>query len=133
MNQPPPDNRQLFTIVQAWIAQNYPGEQGEELLIRLRGRQRPLRLPVPLNLSAGAGGESAKPFEPSAYQLGILDALAGKCLKVEQLVAIVKDRPKLYRDPGGIKELERHGLVAHDKRRGYYRPDAMPDEMEGSE
>jgi hypothetical protein len=74
---------------------------------------------------------AAKPFEPSAYQLGILDALAGQAPRVDELVAKVKDRPKFYRDPGGIKELERQGLVRHDKRVGSFRPDSPPEDLDG--
>lgn len=124
-----PSNQELFEMVASWLRVNYPGENGETLLIVLHGRAAPIRLPLPL-LSATLATNGTPTFEPTVFQLAILDALAGKALRVDALAAAVKDRPKLYRDPGGLKELERQDLIRHSKRAGYFRPDAPPEGMD---
>src|SRR5438128_334242 len=63
-------------------------------------------------------------FIPSAFQRGILDALAGKALRTDALAAKVGSRSRLFADPGGLPELQEEGLVSYHPRVGYYRPDA---------
>jgi hypothetical protein len=129
------DTQQLFQTIRQWVNEHYPAASKVRLVMSLPDGQQ-VRLPVqggalpvatPANLAAAV---PARPFEPNAFQLGILDALAGRALRVEKLVEAVKDRPRLYRDPGGLKELERNGLVKYAKTLGYYRPDAPPEELE---
>lgn len=68
-------------------------------------------------------------FVPSAFQKGILKALAGVALRTDALCAAVKsDHPRLFRK-GGIKELQAHGLVDHHESIGYYRPDEPPPDL----
>jgi hypothetical protein len=75
--------------------------------------------------------EQSVPWVPTAFQAAILDALEGRALRADALGAEVGDRSRLYRHPGGIRELRDRGLVMHHPRRGYYRPDAPPEEMRG--
>ncbi len=124
-------SRELFANVARWVADNYPGEVAEAISIHLRGRDRPITLPLSLALAAGAeASRTLPPFEPSTFQMGILNALSSKGLKLDELVKVVKGRPKSYREPGGIKELQRHGSVEHDKWRSSARPDRPPEEIE---
>jgi len=74
------------------------------------------------------GSESSIPFVATPFQRGILDALAHKALRTDDLAGEVGDRRRLFKN-GGIKELMEQGLVAHHKRLGYYRPDAPPPEL----
>ena len=61
----------------------------------------------------------------SAFQQGILDALDGKALRTDALAVRVGSRSRLFAKDG-LPELQEEGVVAHDKRVGYYRPDAPP-------
>jgi len=69
-------------------------------------------------------------FIPTDYQRDILDKLNGKALRTDALAMKVGNRRKLFTDPGGLPELQEEGLVCHDKRLGYYRPDAPPADLE---
>jgi hypothetical protein len=94
-----------------------------------------LSLPFPLATvraepPASAVDASSAPWLPTAFQQSILDALDGRALRADALGDEVGDRGRLYKKPGGIQELRDHGLVAHHPRRGYYRPDAPPPELE---
>lgn len=73
--------------------------------------------------------EVSEPFIPNPFQIGILRALDGKALRTDPLADEVGDRRKLFRDPGGLKELQRHRKVSHHSRVGYYRPDCPPPEF----
>jgi hypothetical protein len=72
-----------------------------------------------------------KPFLPTDRQKRILDILDGKTKKLAQLADTLKVRPSTLsgRD---LKELRDQELVRHDKRIGYYRPDAPPPELSGT-
>lgn len=70
--------------------------------------------------------QEVKPFVPNDFQKGILAALQNKALRTEALGNAVGDRRRLFRDPGGLPELQEAGLVASHPRLGYYRPDAPP-------
>ena len=72
-----------------------------------------------------------KPFFPTSRQRRILDLLDGKTKKLAQLAQVLKVRPSTLsgRD---LKELRARGLVRHDRRIGYYRPDAPPPELSGT-
>lgn len=123
---PPPDNRALLAAVRAYLAANCPG--CAFLYVEIHAEH----LPVPIRLTDGPfGGRVSEEatFVPTPFQEAILDALEGKALRKQQLGAAVGDASRLYRDPGGLKELRDHGLVAHHSRLGYYRPDAPPDQL----
>lgn len=120
-------NRELLDTVRAWCAANYPACPLEYVALHLR------YLPVPIQLAAGMPTQAesvGERFLPTPFQQAILDALDGKALRTDALAAVVGDRPRLFRPKGGIKELQEHGMVAHHQRRGYYRPDAPPPELE---
>jgi hypothetical protein len=72
-----------------------------------------------------------KPFLPTDRQKRILDMLDGETKKLAQLADTLKVRPSTLsgRD---LKELRDQELVRHDKRIGYYRPDAPPPELSGT-
>ena len=61
--------------------------------------------------------------------LGILNALDGKAMRVQQLADAVteSETTRLYRD-GLLKILKANGKIVHDPKIGYYRPDAPPPE-----
>lgn len=87
-----------------------------DLSIRVRGRVITLKV-----IESGTVG-----FVPNPFQRGILEALKGKALRTEPLGDAVKDRRRLFKHPGGLKELREQGLVDHHNRIGYFRPDAPP-------
>jgi predicted transcriptional regulator len=70
--------------------------------------------------------EQETPFITTELQDGILQALDGKALTLDALVAkLGVDRSTLNRF--GVKELKARGLIANNRRvGGYYRPDAPP-------
>jgi hypothetical protein len=81
-----------------------------------------------------AGGSvrvTTKPFIPTARQRKILALLKGKAKKLAQLATILKVKePTLCNRY--LRELREQGLVVHNKRIGYYRPDAPPPELAGT-
>ncbi len=67
---------------------------------------------------------SDEPVTP--LQANILEALAGRALKVDLLAGACNvDASRLYK-PGGLKELSAAGRVKLKRQLGYYRPDAPP-------
>lgn len=69
-------------------------------------------------------------FVPNPTQEAILTALQGKGLRTDALASKCDcNRRSLFKDPGGIPELQEEGLVAHHPRVGYYRPDAPPPNL----
>jgi hypothetical protein len=70
--------------------------------------------------------EQETPFIPTELQEAILQALDGKALTLDALVAkLAVDRSNLNRS--GVKELKARGRIANNRRvGGYYRPDAPP-------
>jgi hypothetical protein len=119
----------LFHTLAAWLHENYPGQIPDRLRIYLvSGRKIDLPViaaPIPAVVAAAA----AEPFIPTPFQEAILEALDGKALRTDALGAKVGDRSRLFRHPGGLKELQEQELVAHHKRLGFYRPDAPPEEL----
>ncbi len=81
-------------------------------------------------VGTSAPAEAEEPFVPNSFQDDILDALEGRALRTDAIAAKVGDRNRLFR-PGGLKELQAHGYVAHHSRLGFYRPDAPPEELAG--
>ena len=47
----------------------------------------------------------------------------------DALGAAVGDRSRLYK-PGGLKELREQGMVDHNARLGFFRPDCPPQDLE---
>lgn len=72
-------------------------------------------------------------FVPTPFQKGILQALSGQARRTDDLAHKVGNRRKLFIHPGGLRELQEQGLVGHHKRLGYYRPDAPPPVLNGTE
>lgn len=118
----------LFRTVAAWTAANYPGVAAVEICVKLSTGAK-VRLPMPVVVPT-ADDTQADRFIPTAFQRAILDALDGRALRTDALGAVVGDRGRLFRKPGGIQELVAQGLVANHKRLGYYRPDAMLVELQ---
>lgn len=127
-------NKELFNTVSGWMASNYPGIIATEVIIRAKSLHRseltPIRLLVPLR-------QAKKPtkdiFAPTVYQKAILAALDGKAMRTADLAdALGGDRRRLFKDPGGIKELKKAGMISNHPRLGYYRIDSPPPELKGS-
>lgn len=125
----PPNLSQVLATIRDFVLAALPGEVPEEITVRMVSGRK-LRAPVP---APGIAAEptAPQPFVPTPFQQDILDALEGKALRTDALAAKVGDRSRLFRHPGGLKELQEQGLVAHHKRLGFYRPDAPPEELEG--
>ena len=80
-----------------------------------------------LNIIASA---DAATFIPTQLQEDVLTALDGRALRTDALAHRCHgNRRSLFRDPGGLHELRRQGLVDHHHRIGYYRADALPPEL----
>jgi hypothetical protein len=104
----------------------------ELITIRLKSGIR-IRVDVPdIEIPQLASGPPPPPtmpptrFVPTPFQKGILHALDGQALRTSDLAHKVGNRRKLFVHPGGLRELQAQGLVAHHHRLGYYRPDAPP-------
>lgn len=132
-----PDNRSLFDAVAAWAAESYPGFPVEMVTIQLRYLPIPVQLPVasaPVIPLAKQQPAAPDAWEPSEYQAAILQALDFRALRSDALVTELDrmgengDRTRLWK-ARGIKELVDRGLVKNDRRVGYYRPDAPPEEL----
>lgn len=122
-------NQRLFTAVAAWVAATYPGRLPRRVTVRLDDGEA-VSLVVPAT-AAMAHQQDSGAFSPTPLQDDILDALAGKALRTDALAAKCDtDRRNLFR-PGGLKELQAAGWVAHHKRYGFYRPDDPPPEIVG--
>jgi hypothetical protein len=109
-----------------------PAEQPTRITIRTRSGFR-IRVDIPIQPLAPPLREQPSPsipplgrFLPTPFQKGILQALQGQALRTDALGRKVGNRRKLFTHPGGLRELQEQGLVAHHKRLGYYRPDAPP-------
>lgn len=129
MSQPNDPTSALIAAVVQFVAALYPGQCPEQVQVKLAGGKK-ISLPVlPCQLAAAAPPPE-RPFVPSPFQRAILEALKGRALRTDALAAKVGgDRRRLFRDPGGLRELEREGRVAHHDSLGFYRPDAPPPEL----
>jgi hypothetical protein len=87
------------------------------------------RYTVPKNAQRATGIESFVPDDFQAIILDALDALDGRALRSNPHGDEVGDRRKLFRHPGGLKELQDKQLEMLHPRLGYYRPDAPTPEM----
>lgn len=121
---------ELQAAARAWVAVHAAGCLVNEITLGLLPAGRVV-LPVPLTvLPAPAVEEPEEPFVLTPFQTAILKALEGKALRTDPLANKVNDRRRLFIHPGGLKELQEQGLVAHHKRLGFYRPDAPPPQLE---
>ncbi len=107
------------------------------LIIHIEGVPDPITLPCPLPgpvVASVANGVAVEPWVPTDAQACILEALAGAALRTDALATKSGvARSQLFRHPGGLKEMQERGLVAHHSRVGYYRPDCPPDELQPSQ
>lgn len=119
-------NSDLLDAVRAYVAAIAPGHAATWVSIELdNDRARVVSLPVTPATKAPSPGVPDS-FIPSQTQELILDALAGKALRTDQIANLCDiDRRTLFK-PGGLKELQDVGLVAWHRRLGYYRPDDPP-------
>lgn len=139
----------LLDHVREFLALNYPGLVPAELTVRFLNYDRAFRVPVPpaapapapapaCPVPAPANGQRqqqthGEEFVPTEFQMDVLAALEGKALRADTLGHKVGDRRRLYRHPGGLRELTERGLVAKHPRLGYYRTDAPPPELAGAD
>jgi hypothetical protein len=124
--RPHTDTETMVDAIQKWCLRHL-GRRARRVTVTLEDGEK-LKLPVTLPREPA---EEDQPFAPTDFQEAILEALEGKALRTDALAAKVGDRRRLFRHPGGIKELIEQGLVKHHDRLGYYRPDAPPPELEG--
>ena len=68
-------------------------------------------------------------FAPSDLQREIWNALNGRGATADKLEGdLVVSRSTLFKDPGGLHEILKTGLIKNDRAHGgYYRPDAPPE------
>lgn len=121
----------LVAKVRKAIDEFVPGHAGGTVSIRLHTGDR-VRLEFASHATSDAdanGQSSGEQFIPSEFQAAILAALEGKALRSDPLGDVVDDRRRLFRHPGGLKELQERGLVCRHSRLGYYRPDAPPEAL----
>ncbi len=116
-----------------------PVEHLDRITIRLKSGIR-IRVDVPdgeiQQLASAPTSPPSMPltrFVPTPFQKGILHALDGQALRTDDLAHKVGNRRKLFVHPGGLRELQAQGLVAHHNRLGYYRPDALPPPLRDGE
>lgn len=117
-------------IIRDHCRARYPHLESARVIVELeRGGQvcEQIRMPIAPTFARAV---EVEPFSTNSFQRGILAALDGKALRTDKLGDAVGDRRRLYRNPGGLKELEEQGLVKKHERLGYYRPDSPPPELE---
>ena len=122
-------NSDLFRTVQEWAVSNYPGLVHKmRLIVELHdGSKTHLHVP----LQPAARPPHVPGFRMTQCQAAILEALEGKILKTGALTrATGYTSAELFRERGGMHELQEHGMVAHVAGKGFYRPDAPPDDLE---
>jgi hypothetical protein len=131
---------ELLAAVRAFVTVMFPGRTPKRLLIVTAEDDRPIALPVPPSVPtpppsrAEEDDEGRPAFVPTDLQADVLAALEGKALHADDLAGAVRcDRRRLYRHPGGLRELRQQGLVDLHPRAGYYRPDAPPARLNGGD
>jgi hypothetical protein len=106
----------------------YPHLIPAKVCLHIHGLAEPVCFPL-TGRPTGAAPCSDE-FEPNEMQDSILEALEHKALTTDALAAAAGyDRRKLFKKPGGLAQLQDHGLVKNTPGRGYYRPDAPPPEL----
>ena len=116
-------NAELFRTIQAWATENYPGIVDRICLkIILRNGDR-LSLPI---LGPAAQSPPEQGFAPNKVQAAILEVLEGKALKTGALARETGyTSSEIFRDRGGMKDLQDRGLVQHGSK-GFYLTNAPP-------
>jgi hypothetical protein len=117
----------MLETIRTCVALHYPGKLVRE--VRLLLTEGKIILPMPTLQSLPVAKDEEEVFVPNAFQEAILSALEGKALRTDALGAAAGDRSRLFRNPGGLKELQEQGLVQHHKRLGFYRPDCPPEDL----
>jgi hypothetical protein len=135
MSEPPvpQDLGELLELIDRWCCKNLR-RRPVEVGFRWGNGRRPTWWPMPecppgVGTGPAAQGPAEQVFVPTPFQNAILDALEGKALRTDALGAAAGDRGRLFRHPGGLRELREQGLVSHHERRGFFRPDAPPEEL----
>lgn len=134
MSMPAPSLPEMLATVKAFVQASLPGEEADEVVVLLRSGKR-LRVPFSAGIVAAApcAEPGASAFNPSEFQADLLAALEGCALRTDALAAKADcDRRRLFR-PGGLKDLQAAGWVAHDPAAGYFRPDVPPEGLRGRE
>jgi hypothetical protein len=142
-----PTDELLIEAARAHVLRLFgPGKAPRAVSVTVEGVLDPITLPVPSPCYHAATPDqpaaAAEPFAPtddpeapfvlSEAQGFILEALDGKALKTGPLCkAPGLSHADVFRDPGGIQELQRHGLVSRHPRAGYFRPEAPPEGFGG--
>ncbi len=123
---------ELFAFCRTWVDTIYPGLKPVHIALTLDSGAE-VRLPVPdVPGLPESTPETADTFVPSRLQQRVLEALDGRALRGPQIREAVRSTSILSRHPGGIRELKWYGLVKHDRRFGFYRPDRPPPELGGT-
>lgn len=133
---------ELASAVRQFLAENLPGRTPKRVCIFTFEDAEPLSVPVqacapappqaatPATPTAATAATAANIFVPDTYQLAILEALDGKALRTAKLASATGgDERRLFRHPGGLRELREHGLIESHPRLGYYRPDSLPPQL----
>lgn len=132
---------EVVDLVRDYLQQKYPTYTPIRFTVDMaRGAEaESMRFPIPLVIisapepepedepaaTAAEAADMDDDWEIHPFQEAILEALEGKALKTRALGQAVGDAARLYR-PRGLKELRARGLVKHDNKVGFYRPDAPP-------
>lgn len=129
MSMPAPSLPEMLATVRAFVSASLPGEEADEVIVLFRSGHR-LRVPMSAGIGAAAAPPAGAQFTPNDYQCEILMALEGKALRTDALAERTSQNPRRLFKPGGLKELQDAGLVAHSSRLGYYRKDCPPDDAQ---
>ncbi len=134
----PPTIPEILAMLRQAIERDFPGFNPRTVVIRGADRRDKMQMPLPYTAPVASRiaqeepAREGQPFVPNVFQRRILTALDGKALKLAALGAVVMDRPRLTK-PHGLQELIEQGLVEQHPRLGYYRPDALPAELQEGE
>lgn len=126
---------QLAAAAAGYIARRFGDTRGRSTRLLLEYAASGDLLDVRLELVPVKGTAEVRPpaFVATPFQRAILKALAGKAMRTDDLAAKVGDRRRLFRDPGGLPELQEHDKVRHHPRLGFYRPDDPPAELQAGD
>lgn len=120
-------------VLREFVAHHYPGRTLTELKLLFNDGKKMNYLlpagPILVQTSPDQNRTNGDSFVPTTFQEEVLAALEGRALRTDALGNAVGDRSRLFRNPGGLKELRKYNLVKHHPRLGYYRPDAPPEEL----
>lgn len=132
MDSARPSLAQIGQALTRYVAAELPGVVPISVKIKLSNGQH-MTLPIVVLAGPSRPAEVPATFVPTAFQAKILECLEGRAMKTGQLGAAAGDRGRLFRHPGGLKELQGEGYVGHHPRLGYFRLDSPPPELEAEE